>query len=353
MNPEDSSWMREALRLARKGLGHTSPNPAVGAVLVKKGRLLASGYHKAAGQPHAEIEALRALPSPALARGATLYVTLEPCSTHGRTPPCTEAIIQAGIARVVYGATDPNPSHAGRAQAILENHGIEVRTDVLGPACERLNESWNYFIRTGLPWVVLKCGLSLDGRIVPGDGQPWVTSLAARDDAMKLRASMDAILVGGETIRQDNPRLTLRLPGKNKTPVRSPLRVVWSSSSAFPDPRFHVFGDGQSDRTVLCRARSWKQVLRFLARRGVTRLLVEGGGQVAGAAVDARLVQEVVFYYAPKFLGGPVPAVRGQGIATPAQALRLGRPQILRLGPDFRYRACVLPDLPDGVTAAR
>lgn len=343
MDPADIAWMRLALREARRGLGKTSPNPAVGAVIVKDGRLLSKGFHRAAGQPHAEIEALRALPDPAQARKATLYVTLEPCSTHGRTPPCTDAIVAAGLGRVVYGATDPNPAHQDRARSILSAAGVEVTSGVLADSCSALNEAWNYFIRTGLPWVILKSGLSLDGRIVPGDGQQWVTSPAARADANKLRASVDAILVGGETIRQDNPRLTLRHPLTDCPLPRSPRRVVWSRSREFPDPAYQVFGDAQADSTLLCRARSWREVLRFLARRGVVRLLVEGGGQVAGAAVDAGLVNEVVFYFAPKLLGGPVAAVRGLGVAQPSQALRLSEPKIRRLGPDLRYSAKVLP----------
>jgi diaminohydroxyphosphoribosylaminopyrimidine deaminase/5-amino-6-(5-phosphoribosylamino)uracil reductase len=346
MNPKqvalDQFWMRQALREARKGLGRTSPNPAVGAVLVKNGRLLSKGYHHAAGKPHAEIEALRALHNPKLARQATLYVTLEPCSTTGRTPPCTSAITEAGITRVVYGATDPNPAHQGRAQKILQAAGVSVTTGILEKSCTSLNQRWNYFIRTGLPWVLLKSGLSLDGRIVPGENQPWVTSTAARADANRLRATVDAILVGGETIRRDNPRLTLRHPRSGKTLPQSPRRIVWSQSSKFPDPRYEIFSDALANQTLLCRARTWKGVLQFLAHQGITSVLVEGGGTVAGAAVDAKLVNEIVFYFAPKFLGGPVPAVRGLGVASPIHALRLTSPKIRRLGPDLRYSANVI-----------
>jgi diaminohydroxyphosphoribosylaminopyrimidine deaminase / 5-amino-6-(5-phosphoribosylamino)uracil reductase len=247
--------------------------------------------------------------------------------------------VEAGITRVVYGATDPNPSHQGRAKQILEAAGVSVTEGVLEKACTSLNRRWNHFIRTGLPWVLLKSGLSLDGRIVPGDNQPWITSAAARADANRLRATVDAILVGGETIRQDNPRLTLRHPRNEKILARSPRRLVWSQCSTFPDPRYQVFSDELSDQTLLCRARTWRGVLKFLARHGITSVLVEGGGTVAGAAVDARLVNEVVFYFAPKFLGGPVPAIRGLGTATPQKALRLTRPKIRRLGPDLRYSA--------------
>lgn len=339
--PDDLVWMKDALVLAGKGKGLTSPNPAVGALLVKNGKLLAEGWHRQAGSPHAEIEALRNLPDPSLAHGATLYVTLEPCSTTGRTPPCTAAIIEAGISRVVYGATDPNPAHAGRARRILQKAGLAVSSGIFEEQCIALNREWNYFIKTGLPWVILKSAFSLDGRIVPGGPQPWVTSPAARLDARSLRAGVDAILVGGETLRKDNPRLTLR-HGQSTSP-RSPRRIIWSRSPNLPDPKYHVFSDPLSSQTLLFREPSWPRLLQFLARHGITSVLVEGGGQVAGTVVDSGLVQEIVFYLAPKFLGGPVAAVRGEGIASPSDALRLTKIEISQVGPDLKYRALVLP----------
>ncbi|HWB60221.1 MAG TPA: bifunctional diaminohydroxyphosphoribosylaminopyrimidine deaminase/5-amino-6-(5-phosphoribosylamino)uracil reductase RibD, partial [Chthoniobacteraceae bacterium] len=191
----DEKYMRLALREAAKGIGHTSPNPAVGAVLVSRaGKILARGWHHAAGCPHAEIEALGKTRH---ARGATLYVTLEPCSTRGRTPPCTEAIIAAGIARVVIGAIDPNPAHAGRAVKILKRAGIAVTTGLLAAECAALNRPFNKWIVTGMPYVYAKAGMSLDGRIArqPGEGQ-WITSPASRAHVQKLRARVDAILIG-------------------------------------------------------------------------------------------------------------------------------------------------------------
>jgi pyrimidine deaminase RibD-like protein len=207
----DEKFMREAIKLARRGTGQTRPNPAVGCVLVKNGRIIARGYHRRAGQPHAEIEALRALKNPNRARGATAYVTLEPCSTHGRTPPCTEALARAGLARVVIGAIDPNPRHRGRGLPSLAKAGIETVAGVLADQCAALNPEFHHFMLTGMPWVVAKCGLSLDGRLTrpPGEGQ-WITSAAARADAMKLRARVGAILVGAGTIRADDPALTVR-----------------------------------------------------------------------------------------------------------------------------------------------
>ena len=166
----DEKFMREAIKLARRGLGHTRPNPAVGCVLVKKGRIIARGWHRRAGQPHAEIEALRALKKISDARGATAYVTLEPCSTQGRTPPCTRALIEAGLQRVVLGATDPNPKHRGRGFALLRRAGIEVVTGVLADECTALNPAFHHAMSTGLPWVIAKCGLSLDGRLTRPPG---------------------------------------------------------------------------------------------------------------------------------------------------------------------------------------
>jgi diaminohydroxyphosphoribosylaminopyrimidine deaminase/5-amino-6-(5-phosphoribosylamino)uracil reductase len=235
----DEKLMRAALREAERGLGLTSPNPTVGAVIVRSGRIIARGWHHQAGQPHAEIEALSALRNPRQAKGATLYVTLEPCSTHGRTPPCVEAILRAGLARVVVGATDPNPRHAGRGIELLRAAGVETVTGVLEAECVALNEGFNKWIVTGMPWVIAKAGLSLDGRLTrpPGEGQ-WLTSPESRADAMRLRARVDAILIGANTLRADNPRLTLRaLDGFEAgrlcrgTPIFSPTQTesaAWS-----------------------------------------------------------------------------------------------------------------------------
>ena len=208
---DDEKFMRAALREARRGVGRTSPNPAVGAVIVRGGRVVARGFHRCAGMPHAEIEAMTALKNPRLGAGRRIYVTLEPCSTHGRTPPCVEAIVRGGFARVVIGAIDPNPAHAGRGGELLRGAGIEVKTGVLEDECRELNVAFNKWIVTGLPFVIAKAALSLDGRLTrpPGEGQ-WLSNAASRADAHRLRASVDAILVGAGTVRADNPRLTVR-----------------------------------------------------------------------------------------------------------------------------------------------
>lgn len=327
MPSSDEIFMRAALREARKGLGRTSPNPAVGCVIVRGGKIIARGWHHAAGQPHAEIEALRQLPS---ARGCSVYVTLEPCSTHGRTPPCSEALITAGVKRVIYGATDPNPAHRGRAKQLLEAAGIRVTEGVLGAECQELNEGWNHWIATGMPFVIAKCGMSLDGRIDSPPHQRWITSEAARRDAMKRRAQVDAILVGAATVRTDNPRLTLR-----GVKGRQPLRVVWSRSGELPAD-CHLLTDEWREFTRVYRGRSLKQVLRDLGKRGVTQVLIEGGGETLGAALDQHLVQRVEIYIAPLLTGGQVSAFGGRGAGSNEQAWVLQHPRYKKLGSDLK-----------------
>src|SRR5207248_6281726 len=206
----------EALYQACKGGGLTSPNPAVGAILVQGRRILARGYHRRAGADHAEVDCLRKISAP-ISPGAILYTTLEPCSTRGRTAACVDYIIERGVRHVVIGAIDPNPKHGGRAIEMLVRGGIEVSSGVLESECTALNEAFNKWIRTHEPFVIAKCGMSLDGRLTasPADSQ-WITSVQSRRDARKLRATVDAIVVGAKTIRQDNPRLTIRTRSGSK-----------------------------------------------------------------------------------------------------------------------------------------
>jgi diaminohydroxyphosphoribosylaminopyrimidine deaminase/5-amino-6-(5-phosphoribosylamino)uracil reductase len=216
--------MRLALRLARRGYGATSPNPMVGAVLVKGDRIIGQGWHHGAGDPHAEVEALREAQTRGHnARGATLYVTLEPCCTHGRTPPCTDAIKAAGIKRVLVGATDPNPRHGGKAFKILQRAGIAVVHGVLAEECARLNEAFNHWIVHRTPLVTVKAGMTLDGKIATASGESrWITGEKARACGMKLRQGSDAILVGIETVLADDPSLTVRNP---KPETRGPKEI--------------------------------------------------------------------------------------------------------------------------------
>ena len=329
---DDEKFMRLALREAARGVGRTSPNPAVGAVIVKAGRVLAKGWHRCAGEPHAEIEALRALKKPELARGATLYVTLEPCCTHGRTPPCTDAIAAAGLARVVVGATDPNPLHAGRGFAVLQKAGIAVTSGILAAKCAALNAAFNKWITTGLPLVIAKAGISLDGRLTrpPGEGA-WLTSAKSRADAMRLRAQVDAILVGAGTVRADNPRLTVR--GLRGSAGRQPWRVVLTRGGRLPEDA-HLFSDEHRERTLVFRGKSLRAVLRALGERGCTSVMIEGGGALLGSAFDARLVDRVHFYIAPLLCGGP-DVIGGRGAGSTRDAVKLENISRRRIGPDL------------------
>ena len=338
---DDEKFMRAALAEASKGLGRTSPNPAVGAVIVKAGRIIARGFHRRAGEPHAEIEALRALARPETARGAAIYVTLEPCSTHGRTPPCVDAILSAGLGRVVLGAIDPNPAHAGRGVDLLRAGGAEVMTGVLESECTKLNAAFNHWIVTKSPLVIAKAGLSLDGRLTrpPGEGQ-WLTSEASRSDAQTLRAQVDAILIGAQTLRTDNPRLTVR----GESHARQPWRVIVTRSGDLP-PKAHVFTDEHRDRTLVFRGKSLRAVLRDLGRLDVTSVLIEGGTRVLGDAFDRRLVHRVHFYAAPLLCSGPHPVVGGRGAGTTADAIRIANPRYTRIGDDLRMTGeAIYPD---------
>lgn len=345
LKEQDERFMRKAITEALRGCGHTAPNPAVGAVIVKNGKLLSSGWHTKAGAPHAEIEALRSLKKSEAARGATIYITLEPCSTHGKTPPCTQAIQESGIVRVVYGATDPNPRHAGRAKHLLEKSGISVTSGILEKGCSAINEAWNIWIAQKRPLVIAKAGMSLDGRITSPPGQRWITSKEAREDAMQLRSTCDAILVGGETVRTDNPKLTVRgIPG-----ARQPLRAVWTRRGNLPADA-HLFTDRHKVRTRVFQGVSLREALRLLAKEGAQSVLIEGGGRTLGEAFDRKLVDRVVFYVAPVIFGGGTPAVGGRGAATPDLGGLLEDVDYRSVGPDIRISGRV--SLTDASTKA-
>jgi len=331
MTPKDDlHWMNLALDEARKGLGLTSPNPAVGAVLVKNGEVIGAGFHRGAGSPHAEVEAIadaRRNLHPSFA-GATLYVTLEPCSTHGRTPPCTDAIIAAHMDRVVYGSTDPNPVHQSRSDAILRAAGIEVTGGVLQEECDLLIRPFAKWITTGLPYVIVKVGQSLDGRITrPAGESQWLTSEAARVHGRRLRQKVDAILVGAETIRRDDPMLTVRETGSTDR-VRQPWRVILSQSGDLPQ-NAKVFTDAFKDRTFVLSHLEFPEVLRELGRRQITSLLIEGGGIVIGEAFACRQVDEVHWYIAPRLCGGGRNSVAGSPLP---ESVELDQVNILPMG---------------------
>ena len=323
-------FMRAALVEARKGLGKTSPNPAVGAVLAKGDRIIARGYHRQAGGDHAEVGCLRKLAEP-VPPDAILYVTLEPCSTRGRTAPCANYIIERNVRNVVIGAIDPNPQHRGRAVELLRASGVDVITGVLEQECARLNEAFNKWIVTGEPFVIAKCGMSLDGHLTrPRDESRWLTSESSRAHAHKLRAVVDAIIVGAETIRRDNPRLTIR----NERRHIQPIRVILTKSGRLP-PTAKVFCDSKRDRTLICRNKTLRSVLRDLGRRKITSVLIEGGGDVLSQAFDQRLVDKVQIYIAPIFSGGSVLAFGGKGAPSTERSLRLDAMLYQRIGEDI------------------
>ncbi|MEX1116810.1 MAG: bifunctional diaminohydroxyphosphoribosylaminopyrimidine deaminase/5-amino-6-(5-phosphoribosylamino)uracil reductase RibD [Akkermansiaceae bacterium] len=329
----DESWMNLALDEARKGVGKTAPNPPVGAVIVKNGILLGTGWHRAAGQPHAEREALAAAAGKDV-RGSTIYITLEPCSTHGRTPPCTQCLIDAGIARVVYACVDRNPDHAGRADRLLEAAGIEVVSGVCRDEAEKPLRPFFKVRETGLPWVIWKTAMSLDGRITraPGEGQ-WLTGESARGDVQKLRATVDAIITSGETVRRDQPALTIRVPellvGRGQ-----PWRVVVS------DRPETLSLDESMERTLIRPRGDLAEILRNLvSEQGVLTVIIEAGGVFSAAMFEAGLVDEVVVYYAPLLCGGPSPALGGAGLA---ESLHLNEIDFKQFGNDIRLRGVIV-----------
>ncbi|TAN36963.1 MAG: bifunctional diaminohydroxyphosphoribosylaminopyrimidine deaminase/5-amino-6-(5-phosphoribosylamino)uracil reductase RibD [Verrucomicrobia bacterium] len=349
--------MRRALTLARRGEGLTRPNPPVGAVVVARGKKIGEGFHRFAGGPHAEVIAL--LAAGKKARGATLYVTLEPCSTWGRTPPCTDAILEAGVARVVVGATDPNPKHAGRGLDLLRRKGVQITTGVCRAAAEELIAPFTKQQRTGRPFVTLKLAQTLDGRIADTRGASrWITSPESRTVVQALRRRADAIMVGGETVRADNPRL---LPQPDEG--RCPLRVVVTASGKLP-PRSRVLTDDHAGCTLVATtatgARRWARVktaakiwtlparagkidlavlLKKLGDCDCLHVLGEGGGKLAAELFRAKLVDELQLFIAPKLLGGDArPAIGAAGwLLKTAPALEIM--DMRRVGPDILIQA--------------
>ena len=333
MTETDSFYMRRALELARKATGCTTPNPMVGAVIVRSGAVLGEGCHTRAGAPHAEIEAIRSAGSADLA-GATLYVTLEPCSTWGRTPPCTDAILRNGFSRVVIGCTDPNPRHAGAGIDLLRSRGIEVECGVEEKACRRLNEAFFKWITCEEPFVLLKLAMTLDGRIATENGNSqWITGPAARQRVQEMRRWADAVMVGGETFRVDSPRLTVRDSEGNE--VKRPLRFVASRSMETCPPGWEKISlDGRD---------AWKRFLKELGKRPVLSLLLEGGGGLAASALNAGAVDRIEFHYAPKILGGTRsrPGVGGYSPALLEEAFRIEEMELMPIGGDFAVTGLV------------
>ena len=352
----DEQMMARAISLARNGLGRTSPNPLVGAVIVRDGRIVAEGWHRKAGTPHAEIHALNMAGE--LARGATVYVSLEPCAHYGRTGPCARALVEAGVSRVVVAMTDPNPKVAGKGIAILQEAGIEVTTGVLEQEARQLNEVFLKWMTTGLPFVALKTAMTLDGKIATAAGQSqWITNEASRYETHRLRDIYDGILVGINTALADNPSLTTRL---KEYQGRNPVRIVVDSRARLPltaklvtdgAPRTIVAVTEQAPAERVEALRSagveiivagssnhvdMQSLMEQLGAMKISSVLVEGGGSVNFSLLQAGLVDRVYAFIAPKLVGGrdALTPVEGEGFQELDRAVELENIQLRQLGSD-------------------
>ena len=364
---DDRSYMNQALALAEKGLGWTSPNPMVGAVLVKDGRVVGRGYHQRAGGPHAEVNAIDH--AGARARGTTLYVTLEPCNHVGRTPPCTHKILDAGIRRVVVAMADPNPGVRGGGNRYLQDNGIEVTTGICEKEARTLNEAFIAWVTTGRPFVVVKCAATLDGRIATRTGDSrWVTGPASRQFVHRLRHAVDGIMVGVETVKKDNPSLTTRLKEAGGS---DPTRIILDTHLSIPltskllhqtspAPTWVVCGtNAAADRQAALAATGARVVtaplkagridlsalMQQLGEMGITSLLIEGGGMVIGSAFAADIVNKICFFYAPKILGGDdgIPICRGAGQERMHQSMAVHDLSVLRFDTDVMLQGYLKP----------
>ncbi len=354
-----SSYMKRALSLARKGEGLVSPNPMVGAVIVRDGVIIGEGWHKAFGEAHGEVEAIRSAQGDCA--GATLYVTLEPCCHYGKTPPCTEAIIEAGIVEVYYAAPDPNPMVAGKGHRQLELEGIRVNRGPHEEEARDLNRAFFHFITTGKPYIIAKYAMSLDGKIATATGESqWITGIESRLEVHRLRNIMDAILVGADTLIADNPQLTTRIPGEN---CRHPCRIILDSHGRVP-LNANVFDPSIPGETIvastsampethraLLEARgvtvltqpedengsvSLDALLDELGKKGIATLMVEGGAKVLGSFLTGHHIQETWTFVGGKLIGGekaPSP-FGGEGIPQLAQALNAQIAETVILGSD-------------------
>lgn len=365
----DEEWMRQALVLAEKGQGKTYPNPMVGAVLVKHGAAIGEGYHALYGGPHAEVAALaNCSEDPS---GATLYVTLEPCCHYGKTPPCTEAIIRAGIGRVVVGAVDPNPLVSGQGIAALKAAGIAVTTGVLAQKAQELNRAFNHYMNYQRPYVLLKAAMSLDGKIATRSGDSkWITGETARKEAHKTRGQVKAIMAGIGTVLADDPLLTCRVPDENgiaEQPIRIvldkkllipmasnlvqsaleiPLMVITTETQHKSEKAARLEALGVSVRAVSLKAGhfNWHELLQSLSLEGIDSLLLEGGGILHDSALRAGVVDEVHFYIAPLLIGGigAKGAIGGLGVERLTEAVALESVSLLPCGKDWLYKAKVI-----------
>ncbi|MFH1879051.1 MAG: bifunctional diaminohydroxyphosphoribosylaminopyrimidine deaminase/5-amino-6-(5-phosphoribosylamino)uracil reductase RibD [Candidatus Omnitrophota bacterium] len=356
MDDSDIKYMRLALKLAEKANERTYPNPMVGAVLVKNGEIIGRGYHKKAGGDHAEIAAIK--DAQVSCKGATMYVTLEPCDHYGRTPPCTKAIIENGITSVKIAMKDPNPINRGKGIRKLRKAGISVEEGICRAEAERISRKYIKYITLGLPYITVKLAQSIDGKIAARDGSSeWISSRVSREYVRKIRSGFNAIMVGANTAVNDDPFLLCAGSGKNKASrvvVDSSLRLTYGSNlmkTAGEAPliigvtekadKAKIRRFKKSRGVVIIQKRSSKNrvplkpFLRRLARMGIVNMLVEGGGELAGSLIDEKLADEVLFFIAPKILGGPYSSIKGNGVQEISKALRIRDMKIKMSGGDL------------------
>jgi diaminohydroxyphosphoribosylaminopyrimidine deaminase / 5-amino-6-(5-phosphoribosylamino)uracil reductase len=309
MQAADERWMSRALELAKNGLGLTHPNPPVGAVIINAaGELVAEGWHRQAGGPHAEADALANATGPV--SGGTAYVSLEPCTTHGRTPPCALALVNAGIRRVVWSIDDPNPLHSGAAAAFFRQNGISTQTGVLHAEGTELLRPWSTFITQDRPYVIVKSAISLDGKLTrPAGESQWLSCPESRAEIMLLRAASDAILIGGNTLRNDDPSLTVRPASLLPTGKPQPWRVIWTRLGTTLPAQSQLFTDDHAERTLAISHATPEAMLSHLKSMGVVQLIVEGGSQVITSLLTAQCVDELQLYLSPLISGGGLPFI--------------------------------------------
>ena len=353
---QDRQYMKMALELAQKGMGFTAPNPMVGAVIVKNGRIIGQGYHRKYGGLHAEREALAACTEEP--KGASIYVTLEPCCHYGKQPPCVNAILEAGIRRVIIGSSDPNPLVAGKGIRILKDHGIEVTENILKEECDKLNEAFFYYIQNKKPYVVMKYAMTMDGKIAAYTGESkWVTGEAARIHVQEQRLKYTGIMVGVGTVLADDPMLTCRLENS-----RNPVRIICDSHLRTPLTS-KIVRTAETIPTILASSSKDQQkiknyeelgcqvlyvpeknghidlnrLMELLGAAKIDSILLEGGGSLNWSALECGIVQKVQTYIAPKLFGGEEAKtpVEGKGFPDPASAVLLKNSEIIRLGDDF------------------
>jgi diaminohydroxyphosphoribosylaminopyrimidine deaminase / 5-amino-6-(5-phosphoribosylamino)uracil reductase len=356
---DDIFFMKMALDLAEQGIGYTSPNPMVGAVVVKDGKVVGRGWHQIPGGPHAEVYAID--DAGEQAKGADIYVTLEPCNHHGKTPPCTEKIIKAGIRRVIMAMTDPNPDVAGGGAQRLEQAGIPVVSGVCEKEAQQLIEFFTKYVKTKRPFVILKIAATLDGRIATRTGDSkWITGETSRKYVHALRHAVDAILVGANTVKTDNPQLTTRLEGKKG---KDPTRIILDTNLSIPEEAKVLHNDSASDTIIITgnsvslekKSRLEKMgaqiidaklkdnlidlnaLMDQLGQMRITSLLIEGGSRVAAEAINAGIVDKICLFYAPKILGGDdgVPMLRGVGPALMSQSIAVRDITVRRFDEDM------------------